>query len=50
MYADAWHALQDVMNFTYVVKLPNERAWGNLVNGSWTGMIGTYWSFKLQQI
>ena len=39
LFADAWHALQKRMNFTYTIKRAYE--WGNLVNVSdWSGMVG----------
>ncbi len=39
MYPDAWHALQDVMNFTYELSPPPTKSWGNLINGSWDGIV-----------
>ena len=39
MYPDAWHALQDVMNFTYELSPPPTKSWGNLKNGSWDGIV-----------
>ena len=43
MYADVWHNLQSIMNFTYFLNPPPDGAWGNkLEDGSWNGMIGTF--------
>ena len=35
---DTWHSLSQRMNFTYTVRRAYQ--WGNLVNGTWNGMIG----------
>ncbi|GFY52498.1 uncharacterized protein TNIN_168881 [Trichonephila inaurata madagascariensis] len=32
--------LSEVLNFEYEVKIPNDKEWGNLKNGTWTGAIG----------
>ena len=40
MYADLFHALQSVLNFTYVLKESPDGQWGVLKSdGTWTGMI-----------
>ena len=40
MYADLFHALQSVMNFTYVLTTSPDGQWGVLKSdGTWTGMI-----------
>ncbi len=39
-YPGVWTALQDIMNFTYSLTIPEDRSWGAIKNGSWNGMIG----------
>ena len=40
MYADVWHELAKIMNFTFTMS--RQTAWGSLINGSWHGMIGEW--------
>ena len=41
MFADVFHALQEVMNFTYDLGSPEDSDWGvDLGGGRWSGMIG----------
>ena len=41
MYPDVWHALMALMNFTYDLSPPPDKAWGTrLDDGTWNGMIG----------
>ena len=40
MFADVLFALQDILNFTYVLKRPPDGQWGSLQSdGTWSGMI-----------
>ena len=40
MFADVFFALQDILNFTYVLKKPPDELWGSLQSdGTWTGMV-----------
>ena len=41
MFAEVFHALQEVMNFTYVLKPPEDGEWGAVKDdNTWTGMVG----------
>jgi hypothetical protein len=43
MFADVFHSIQAIMNFTYDLSTPADGEWGALVANStdlWTGMIG----------
>ncbi len=41
MFADVWHLLQDIMNFTYKMYMPEDGQWGALrEDGTWTGIVG----------
>lgn len=41
MFADVFHELMDMMNFTYTMMMPKDGQWGaQRDNGSWTGVIG----------
>lgn len=41
MFAEVFYALQDIMNFTFVLRPPPDGEWGgDLGNGSWSGMVG----------
>lgn len=40
MFAEVFFALQEVMNFSFTVEVPQDGSWGALQpNGSWTGMV-----------
>jgi len=43
MFAEVFHALQEIMNFTYDLGQPEDGEWGALIinsSGLWTGMVG----------
>ncbi len=41
MFAEVFHAVRDIMNFTYELDVPPDGQWGaNMGNGSWSGMVG----------
>ena len=37
LYIDIFHLFKQVMNFTYDIALPPDRAYGTLKNGKWNG-------------
>ena len=40
MFAEVVFALQDILNFTYVLKKPPDGQWGSLQSdGTWNGMV-----------
>ena len=40
MFSEIFFALQDILNFTYVLKKPPDGQYGSLrTDGTWTGMI-----------
>ncbi len=41
MFADVFHELQNIMNFTYKMYMPPDGQWGaKREDGTWTGIIG----------
>ncbi len=49
MFADVWHSLQDIMNFTYKMYMPEDGQWGALrEDGTWTGIVGKFTTLKFK--
>ena len=40
MFVDLLRMLKSQLNFTYKITKPQDNSYGNLVNGSWSGIMG----------